>query len=461
MKKQFIFARTAKGELAMRTANGMQPDEKRVMMLIDGASNIETLGAKFPPSLQRQLDSIVATLLKAGYIEEYVAGRKQFEGKLNKNLIFVRTAKGEVAMRTPGRIASDEKRVMMLIDGMTTIETLSRKLPPSLLGQLEQIILSLFKATYIEEQSSWRSNQQLEMQKRTKLDYRIETEEFQDAIDSSQQINANLLALAESEISQRIELEQKLAQTQATLVASEKQLAEAHLRFAQTEQQLMTRIRALEAQIVGKFMQAPSPVKEVLAVQTDTPPVVAPVVSHQAVPPEAMRTIPLSSARGAVQAAQTAASVAPVNHATSPSFSEEHLGEIRGLKFFKGFTDIELNQLLKICEWRKVSAETILIVENKPNQIFFVLISGKVRRVKNNHTIDFLEVGDCFGEVAYLKGATLLPFESVIARTECVLLTLNPTSFNTAPPTLRLRIAQRFMRIQSQRMNETLTNLLV
>lgn len=89
-----------------------------------------------------------------------------------------------------------------------------------------------------------------------------------------------------------------------------------------------------------------------------------------------------------------------------------------------------------------------------------MLISGKVRRVKNNHTIDFLEVGDCFGEVAYLKGATLLPFESVIARTECILLTLNPTAFNAAPPTLRLRIAQRFMRVQSQRMSETLTNLL-
>ncbi len=422
----------------MRTANGMNPDEKRVMLLIDGVSNIENLGKKFPPSLQRQLDNIVAGLLKAGYIEEYVAGRKQFEGKLNKLLVFVRSAKGEVAMRTPGRMASDEKRVMLLLDGMTTIETLSRRLPPSLLGQLEQIIVSLFRANYIEEQSSWKAKQQLEMQNKAKLDYRIETEEFQDAIDSSQQINANLLALAESEVSQRVELEQKLAQTQANLVAAEKQLAETHMRYAQREHQLLARIRMLEEQLAGKTVGvATAALAAKLA--SDTPPALA-------IPPGKLAESPAQA-----EPAQTKVAEPP----------DPHFSDVRGLIFFKGFSDVELGQLLKICEWRKVPAETTLIVENKPNQIFFVLIAGKVRRVKNNHTIDFLQVGDCFGEVAYLKGATLLPFESVITRTECVLLTLNPTAFNSAPPTLRLRIAQRFMRVQSQRMNETLTNLLV
>jgi CRP-like cAMP-binding protein len=454
MNRQFIFARTAKGELAMRTVNGMQPDEKRVMLLIDGVSNIDMLGRKFPPSLQRQLDGIVTSLLKAGYIEEFVAGSKQFEGKLNKQLIFVRTAKGEVAMRTPGRIASDEKRVMLLIDGMTSIETLSKKLPPSLLGQLDEIILSLFKATYIEEQSSWRTVPHFERQTKSRLDYRIEKAEFQDAIDSNEQISANLLALAENEISQRIDLEQKLQQTQKNLIVAERQLAETHLQYGQIEHQLISRIEELEAQLAEKNASQkspPTPLQTVKKTETAVPPIPVAVISKAPNPAQNPIT--------PVETKQVAA--LPLGQKEmSASEASAYFAGIRPLNFFKGFSDAELNQLLTICEFKRVSAETTLITENKPNQIFYVLVSGKVRRVKNNHTVDFLQVGDCFGEVAYLKGATLLPFESVIARTECVLLTLNPTAFNGAPPTLRLRIAQRFMRIQSQRMNETLSSLL-
>ncbi len=437
MNRQFIFARTAKGELAMRTSTGIGPDEKRVMLLIDGVSNIETLSKKFPPSLQRQLDGIVSSLLKAGYIEEYVAGRRQLEGRLSRVLVFVRTAKGEVSLRTPGRIASDEKRVILLIDGTTNLDQLSKKLPPSLLGQLDDLIIALFKSGYIEEQSNRRGAMPLDSAEQTRLDYRAHKAELQEAIESSQQISANLLALAESEIVQRMAVEQELTETKALLLTAEAQLTETHLHYAQVEQQLVAQIESLQAQLgaISSLLGVTTPITQL--------PEVSPLHDMDDVLPPHVSDAPIK--------------ISPeITFTPTP-----YIDEIRDLAFFQGFSETELYQLVGICTWQEVPAESALITEDEPSQMFYVLISGKVRRVRHNRTVGFLAAGESFGEISYLKSETFPPIESIITRTKSVLLSIDPASLNQSHPALRLHLAEAFMRVQSQRMNETLSNLLI
>jgi hypothetical protein len=358
--------------------------------------------------------------------------------------MFVRTAKGEVSMRTPGRMAIDEKRVMLLIDGMSTLENIHKKLPPSLQGQLDTVVVSLFKSNYIEEQHNRRSIARQDSPEQIRLEYRAQKAELQEVIESSQQVNADLLALAESEIFQRIELEEKLEVAQANLIAAETQLAEAHLHYAQLEQTLRERIEALEIQLA---IPPHSPAPEIVEIT-------------------GIASLPVPDADEVVASEQTDAAmdIAMVTEvAEMPDLLpvSPHFAKLAELSFFNGFSETELTQLARVCTWHDMTADTTLVAENEPNSTFYVLVTGRLRRMKHNRTISFLQAGECFGEIAYLRNKTFPAIESIISRTDGLLLSLDTAAFEHIPSALRLHLAEAFMRTQTRRMNETLSNFLV
>lgn len=440
MSRQFIFARTAKGELATRTADGVLPDERRVLLLIDGVSNVENLSKKFPPSLQRQLDNILSALLKAGYIEEYAVQRKQLEnGKLGRQLRLVRTAKGEVSMRTPGRMASDEKRVMVLIDGLSTVESVSKKLPPSLQEQLDGILLALFKAGYITEQSATQSAGQPNETLQTRLEYRLTKTELQDVVESNQQMTQNLLTLTESEIAHRATLEAALADTQAKLMTSEILLAETHLHYAQVQQQLTEHIEILQQHLAEKSAALEQTLGRALHTRL-----------HEDV----------TNVMQDIQALPIINEPRPPDAASPPTEPlPPHWATVRDLRQMQSLSDDDLRTLLRQATWREVPADTVLIAEGEKNALFYMLMSGKLRLVKHQHTLDFLHLGDCFGEILPVGQDGHPAMESVVTRTDCLLLTLPATSLNNVPATLRIHLTEALIRTQSRRMKSTVEKL--
>lgn len=444
MSRQFIFARTAKGELATRTADGVLPDERRVLLLIDGVSNVENLSRKFPPSLQRQLDNILSSLLKAGYIEEYAVQRRQLEnGKLARQLHLVRTAKGEVSMRTPGRMASDEKRVMLLIDGLSSVDSVSKKLPPSLQEQLDGILLALFKAGYITEQSAKQAAGQSKETLQTRLEYRLTKTEFQEVVDSSQQITQNLLTLTESEIARRTELEAALADTQAKLLSSEIQLAETHLHYAQVQQQLTEHIETLQRHLAEKSVALEHTLGRTLHTHLNED--VTNVVHD-------IQALPVTNEPRTADTASL-----PIEHTNEPL--PPHWATVRDLRQMHSLSDDDLRILLRQARWQEAAADTVLIAEGEKNTLFYMLMSGKLRLVKHHHTLDFLHIGDCFGEILPVAQDAHPATESVVTRTNCLLLTLPATSLNSIPATLRIHLTEALIRTQSRRIKSTVEKL--
>ena len=93
----------------------------------------------------------------------------------------------------------------------------------------------------------------------------------------------------------------------------------------------------------------------------------------------------------------------------------EKFDTLRGLEFFRQFSDAELWEVLRLASWRRYPRDTVLIRENDIGSSFFIVISGEVRVVKAERILNVLAAGECFGEMAYLGKHKFQRSASVVA----------------------------------------------
>ncbi len=80
---------------------------------------------------------------------------------------------------------------------------------------------------------------------------------------------------------------------------------------------------------------------------------------------------------------------------------------LKSIKFFSGFADEHLDELLNFSEVRKFQLHSYIIKEGEKNFSFYVVLKGNVNivketGVKGKKTITSLPAGECFGEIAVL-----------------------------------------------------------
>lgn len=80
----------------------------------------------------------------------------------------------------------------------------------------------------------------------------------------------------------------------------------------------------------------------------------------------------------------------------------EKFDTVRGLNFFKGFSDVELWEVLHITRWRRFEAGTVIVREGETGDSFFILAGGEAKVTKGGRLLTLLKAGECFGEMAYL-----------------------------------------------------------
>ena len=82
----------------------------------------------------------------------------------------------------------------------------------------------------------------------------------------------------------------------------------------------------------------------------------------------------------------------------------EKLQLLKALKFFDGFTDGMLGEVLKVAKWRPFPADHLLIREGQQEQGFYVIVNGQLSVLRDDHVIGQIDAGDCAGEIGYLTG---------------------------------------------------------
>jgi CRP/FNR family cyclic AMP-dependent transcriptional regulator len=95
--------------------------------------------------------------------------------------------------------------------------------------------------------------------------------------------------------------------------------------------------------------------------------------------------------------------------AREPAVNREILERLRKVYLFSAFTDQDLLRLLRICALRQFIANQYVFREGEPGKSMFVLISGQIEirltRDGAERTLNKMNPGDCFGEMAILDAA--------------------------------------------------------
>lgn len=140
-------------------------------------------------------------------------------------------------------------------------------------------------------------------------------------------------------------------------------------------------------------------------------------------------------------------------------FDTKKFNTVRALAFFQDFNDVELWEVLRISEWHRINADESIIDEGEEGFSFFILAQGSVRIVKQGRTLDVLHPGNCFGEMTHHSEQGTRRSTDVIAKTEVIVIEIDPTVLALSSNNCRLRFSEAFIRILVKRLSASNTRV--
>jgi serine/threonine protein kinase len=130
----------------------------------------------------------------------------------------------------------------------------------------------------------------------------------------------------------------------------------------------------------------------------------------------------------------------------------EKFDTLRGLEFFRNFTDVELWEVLRLASWRKLPPDTVLIQESDIGSSFFIVVSGEVKVIKQERLLNVLKTGECFGEMAYLGKQKFKRSASVVALSDITVIEIRAETLSKASELCRHHFHGAFLELLVDRL---------
>ena len=105
---------------------------------------------------------------------------------------------------------------------------------------------------------------------------------------------------------------------------------------------------------------------------------------------------------------------------------------------------------MQIGSWRVYPAKATIIHQEEKDTSFYIIVSGTGRVESQGTTLALLHRGDCFGELAFLRGKERVA--SVIAQQDCQVLKLSEVKLPLLPNEVQLRVYQSFSKILAEKL---------
>ena len=130
----------------------------------------------------------------------------------------------------------------------------------------------------------------------------------------------------------------------------------------------------------------------------------------------------------------------------------EKFETLRALKFFSEFSDVEIWEVVRFSRWEVVSPDTVVMKDGEAGDFFAFLLEGELRVSKRGRTLDQLEAGECFGEMAvarrdHRRGA------DVVAATTAKVVSISGEALRHASDACRMNFYQAFMVVVAGRLD--------
>ncbi len=122
---------------------------------------------------------------------------------------------------------------------------------------------------------------------------------------------------------------------------------------------------------------------------------------------------------------------------------QEKWSTLRYLKFFKGFNDEQITEVVDASEWLDFKKGEIILSEGELETAFYIITKGGVEVRKDRVVIGQMHQGDCFGEIAFIMQEPRQA--SIFARTDVSLMMVSGSLLDKATVETQLRYYRVFL----------------
>ncbi|MDR2924668.1 MAG: protein kinase [Azoarcus sp.] len=126
---------------------------------------------------------------------------------------------------------------------------------------------------------------------------------------------------------------------------------------------------------------------------------------------------------------------------------------LRGLPFFKDFSDAELWEVIGFSQWLQIQPGTVILREGEAGDHFSFLAEGEAQVKRGHALLGVLTPGDCFGEIALFSGGKGVRSASVEATSTARLVTIRKQALERASETCRMNFYKAFLAVLATRLS--------
>ena len=131
----------------------------------------------------------------------------------------------------------------------------------------------------------------------------------------------------------------------------------------------------------------------------------------------------------------------------------EKFGILRKSELFGRLNDPHLWEIVHSSRWSRLPSGTTILRENQAGQNMFLLGAGEVKVSKRGHLLNVLKAGDCFGEMAIIRGAAATRNATIEATTDVLIGEFDFAALSRLSEGCRLQIAHGLLRTLVERLD--------
>ncbi|HET6718505.1 MAG TPA: cyclic nucleotide-binding domain-containing protein, partial [Rhodocyclaceae bacterium] len=130
----------------------------------------------------------------------------------------------------------------------------------------------------------------------------------------------------------------------------------------------------------------------------------------------------------------------------------EKFSTLRALPFFERFTDVELWEAVRFSHWDSVTPGDTIMRDGEAGDFFGFIADGELKVSKNGKTLNILNEGDCFGEMAVISQHSHVRGADVVAYSQAKVITISGEALKRASATCRMRFYEAFLQVLANRL---------
>jgi eukaryotic-like serine/threonine-protein kinase len=126
---------------------------------------------------------------------------------------------------------------------------------------------------------------------------------------------------------------------------------------------------------------------------------------------------------------------------------------LKRVEMLAGLSDTEFWELARAGDWARVPAGQTLVSENAPGKSFYFIGRGQAKVTRQGRLLNMINEGECFGEMAYIRGGEVPRNATVESTTELLLAKFRPDAVGKMSLGAQLYLTRALLRNLADRLD--------